>query len=72
MTIETRFSLGDKVFVLCNNKVHQVTVTGVYGFQEYTSESSSISYRVKFLAGGEDKFSENALFATKQELLNSL
>ena len=76
MTIETQFNVDDEVFVLYNNKIHKVTVTGVFASYEYndtmTCKSSSISYRVKFEAGGETKFNENSLFATKLSLINSL
>lgn len=70
MTIETKFNLGDKVFVLYNDKIQEVSVTGVYAFYEYNP--IHINYRVKFVAGGETKLSEDRLFATKQELINSL
>lgn len=77
MKIETKFNLGDKVFVLYHDKVHNVLVTGVFAFHEFNGPSNrdttfAINYRVRFEAGGEEKFSEDRLFATKEKLLESL
>lgn len=76
MKIETKFNLDDEVFVLHNDKIHKVIVTGVFAFHEYngtmTNKTFAINYRVKFEAGGETKFSEDRLFATKLSLINSL
>lgn len=76
MQIETKFNLGDKVFVLYNERVHEVLVTGVFAFHELNGTLShdtfAINYRVKFQAGGETKISEERLFATKEKLLESL
>lgn len=70
MTIETKFNLGDEVFVLYNDKIHCVTVTGVEVFLNFGD--SGINYRVQFPAGGETKFAESRLFPTKLSLINSL
>lgn len=76
MKIETKFNLGDKVFVLYDSGIHEVSVTGVFAFHEFngtlTHDTFAISYKVRFAAGGETKISEGRLFATKQELINSL
>lgn len=76
MKIETKFNLGDRVFVLYQDRIHEVFVTGVFAFHEFngtlTHSTFAINYRVKFEAGGEAKFSEDRLFATKEELLESL
>lgn len=76
MKIETKFSINDEVFVLHNDKIHKVIVTGVFASREYnptmTKISSTIEYRVLFSAGGETKFAEDRLFNTKESLLNSL
>ena len=76
MKIETKFNLGDEVFVLHNDKIHKVIVTGVFFFAEYngtlTYKTSAVNYRVKFEAGGETKFEESRLFPTKVSLINSL
>lgn len=76
MKIETKFNLGDKVFVLYHDRVHNVLVTGVFAFHEFDGtlkhDTFAINYRVKFEAGGEEKFSEDRIFATKEKLLESL
>ena len=70
MKIETRFNLGDEVFVLYNDRVHGVTVTGVEVF--CTFKDNGINYTVQFSSGGETRFAESRLFPTKISLLNSL
>lgn len=76
MKFETKFNLDDEVFVLHNSQIHKVRVTGVCALVEYngtlTYKTSAINYRVKFEAGGETKFEESRLFATKLSLINSL
>lgn len=70
MTIETKFNLGDEVFVLYNDRIHCVTVTGVEVFCSF--KDNGINYMVQFSAGGETKFAESRLFSTKVSLINSL
>lgn len=70
MKFETKFKLGDEVFVLYNDRIHYVTVTGVEVF--LTFNDSRINYTVQFPAGGETKFAESRLFPTKVSLINSL
>lgn len=70
MTIETKFNVDDEVFVLHNNKIHKVRVIGVFAFAEYNT--CGVNYRVRFEAGGETKFEEDRLYATKLSLINSL
>ena len=70
MKIETKFNLGDKVFVLCNNKVQKVEVVSLCAFTEISD--IKINYDVRFWTGGVETLSEYRLFETKQELINSL
>ena len=76
MKFETKFNLDDEVFVLHNDKIHKVRVTGVFAFVEYNGtlncKTCAVNYRVKFEAGGETRFNENSLFTTKLSLINSL
>lgn len=85
MTIETKFNLGDNVFVLATNRVHDVEIIGVNvqhsnkieridgrGCVSCSMPKQYIAYRVKFQSGGESNFEETEVFATKQDLLNSL
>ena len=76
MTIETKFNIDDEVFVLHNNKIYKVRVLGVFAFAEYngtlTNKTCGVNYRVRFEAGGETKFEEDRLYATKLSLINSL
>ena len=73
MVIETRFDLNDKGFVIYDNKVYEVIVTGI------TIETTTfywgrvtISYEVRFPSGGETKVDKSKLFASKEELIKTL
>lgn len=72
MQIETKFKPGDTVYFIHDNKV----VEDIVLFLEIVArlDSSEIKYamtktsdRMKYI-----RFQENEIFATKQELLNSL
>ena len=85
MTIETKFNFGDTAFVLAANRVHEVKIIGVNvqysnkieridgrGCMSCSAPKQYITYRVKYQSGGESIFEETDVFATKQDLLNSL
>lgn len=77
MKIETKFSLGDTVFLMEDNSVKKSVVRSVH-FEKYEDGSGSTQYGLKdyFSVSGSrnriNQFSEQNLFKTKQELLNSL
>jgi hypothetical protein len=87
MTIETKFNLGDVVCLLKGEKVHFVQIIKINiqygnhincvnndqckGFTR-TTPMQYVSYRVKYASGGEEEFGEERLFATKEELLQTL
>lgn len=70
MKFETQFSLGDNAYVLHNDRIYNVEVTGIEVF--ITPKEQGINYKVRFPAGGETKLSESRLYPTKQELLDTL
>jgi len=87
MTIETKFNIGDVVYLLKGEKVHNVQIIKIniqYGnkinFVNDKQRSSItratpmqyVSYRIKYLSGGEEEFGEERFFKTKEELLESL
>mgnify|MGYP003441426170 CR=1 len=85
MTIETKFNVGDTAFVLAANKVHEVKIIGINAQYSNTFEriegrgtikcsmpKQYVTYRVKYQSGGESVFEETDVFATKQDLVNSL
>ena len=74
MQIETKHKVGDSVFALYHDAVHNVIVTGVYvSLELYAGITvSDITYRVKFRSGGETKISETKLFSSRKDLLDSL
>ena len=72
MEIKTKFNLGQKVYLLWNNKVNCPQIDGIsvrviaLGNGE---KDISITYE---LVGLDKRFDEEVLFATKVELLQSL
>ena len=70
MKIETKFNLGDKVFVLWHDKVQKVEVVSLCAFTEISD--IKINYDVSFVPGWVETLSESRLFGTKQELIDSL
>ena len=74
MKIETRFNVDDEVYFMHENKVAsaQVAVVQVYSHKPHGDRVvTSAKYYLKRL-GKSDGYLEDALFASKQELLNSL
>lgn len=72
MIIRTRYSIGEQVWFMRENKVHCAKVTGI----EYSAHSKwhSLAYQLEGYDAGLNpvKFPENTLFISKQELIESL
>ena len=71
MTIETKYNIGDEVWVLINSKPEEFIITGIkytlnkhYKGCDYYIKSSDCDF--------ETLFPEELLFRTKEELLKSL
>lgn len=70
MKIETKFNVGDKVFVIWENKVYRAIVIDID--IRVSRLPMKIIYQVQFETAGIIGFHEERLFATKQELIDSL
>ena len=70
MTIETKYNIGDRVFLLIRNKVECYPICEVK--TTVTRSDIDISYKLQTLAGNTDYYYEKELFPTKEELLKSL
>jgi hypothetical protein len=68
MKIETKFSLGETVWFMKDNKAISGDIKGV-NYTENTDRKITVSY---YIASFPYVIYENRLFATKQELLDSL
>lgn len=74
MKIETRFNINDNVYFMHENRVAtgQVAVVEVYAHKPYNDKVViDAKYYLKS-SGKSDGYMEDALFASKEELLNSL
>ncbi len=71
MTIETRYNIGDKVWVYVLDEPYEVVIQGI----EYTNYKTSkhiLYYVSDDVYDFCNKLCEDALFPTKEELLKSL
>lgn len=72
MEIKTKFNLGQKVYLLRNNKVVCPQIDGIFvrvNALENGEKDISIIYELVEL---DKRYDEEVLFATKEELLQSL
>lgn len=77
MTIETKYNIGDKVWVIVNNKVHHIRIEEIKVSIEKTMiiEDGVLSiseYKTLYSVGWGDWHKESDIFHTKEELLKSL
>ena len=83
MEIKTKFNLGDTVYYIENNKIHQgkvlrIDTTSVLNHYTYndgsvkTSESYIETYKVSNSEKRKQSFEHYLLFATQEELLEDL
>jgi hypothetical protein len=80
MKIETKYDIGQTVFVMFENKVLQETISEIlfhHGVTVMGIRDSSIKYRIKVDITHRSEsdfrdFPEEKVFPTKQDLLNSL
>lgn len=66
MTVKSKFEIGDNVWFVSNNKVHQLEITGV---EMYVALEGT---KVKYNLYDNTELEESKVFATKEELLESL
>ena len=74
MKIETRFNVDDKVYFMHDNRVAtgQVAAVQVYAHKPYSDKVVTVTkYYLKYSCKS-DGYMEDALFASKEELLKSL
>ncbi len=71
MTIETKYNIGDTVWFMKNNKLTQGKIT-VITVESVIGNSILISHGLNNGDTTRPPYSENELFPTKQDLINSL
>lgn len=72
MKIETKYSIGDAAFVMHNNKAVPILIMGVhYSLDRYAGEITCYSVNIS-TGNGLERFKEDDVFITKEELLKSL
>ena len=77
MKLETKFDIGQEVFFMFNNKVRCEEIVRIRVIAEHKNKCLATTethawYWVKPWSGDTDFFSEEQLFASKEELLASL
>lgn len=74
MKIETRFNVDDNVYFMHDNRVAtgQVAVIQVFASNPYKDKVVTDTIYYLKNSGKNDGYMEDALFASKEELLNSL
>ena len=80
MTIETKYNIGDMVFVLFLNKIYEIEIKHIsvnVKSEGFNCAKTEIIYSVpelhdKVWDKRQNRFLEENLFKTKSELLNSL
>jgi hypothetical protein len=78
MTIETKYNIGDEVWLMLSNKPRKVTIVGLLitkGDQRKSEKYTSQETRYNLHAIGEQSyegFSEESLFFTKEDLIATL
>lgn len=71
MKIETKYSIGDKVFLIDDNKIHQVEVYGVF-LEAKAKQSPIVAYTVQIEYVSQWHKKEYELFDTKEDLIKTL
>ena len=77
MTLETKYNIGDAVWVIANNKVHHIRIDEIkvsIGKAMISKDGvlSISEYKISYSVGWDDWRKESDIFPTKEELLKSL
>lgn len=77
MTIETRYNIGDRAWVMKWNKVHYLRIDAIEirAKEAMVTEDGVLSileYKYFYSFGDNDWYAEQDLFPTKEELIKSL
>ena len=70
MTIETKFNIGDKVYVIFNNFIRVAFIIKIIVFKE--SDICNIQYRVQIKDQEPQIYSEHEIFATSEDICKYL
>lgn len=71
MVLESKYDIGDEVWIISNNVVFRTNVTGIFilVMKGYEKDIINISYSVSYK---DIKYFEDEVFASKEELLKTL
>lgn len=77
MTIETKYNIGDEVWVIADNMVQRLRIQEVTASASKASMSEDgrfevLAFRIVYHFGDWEQVSENKCFPTKEELIKSL
>ena len=69
MTIETKYNIGDEVWIYYNMELQKMTITHI---NIYCCKRGTLKTEVRYVVDNSISFGESSLFPTKEELLKSL
>lgn len=74
MTIKTKYSLGDKVWVMFGNRPREASVSTLQGTHRLGEKKSTVNYWLHMKGEGviREHFPEATVYPTKEALLKSL
>lgn len=72
MEITTKYAIGDKVWAVVNRRARCLTVRTIQTMTSLFDEGQTVTSVVYGGADTDELFGESDVFATKEELLNSL
>lgn len=66
MTIQTKYNLGDKVYVIFDNKIINVKIDGI----QYVDDTVRYIWHGEWMGINEYKYTESGCFGSKADLVN--
>ena len=69
MEVETRYTIGDFIWMVYNNKVCEFVIDGVF---VDAGRDKNISIKYSLCNHSNERYDENQLYDSKEELLKSL
>lgn len=69
MTIETKYNIGDEVWIFYNMMLEKMIITHI---NIYCRKRETLKTEIRYVLDNSISFDERVLFSTREELLKSL